>query len=73
MQLVDALAAGAGNDGLELAATTARQNDALADLCIIAVIANGRTDDAEARARWGTMARSAMRAWGAEGALGSLH
>ena len=26
-----------------------------------------------ATARWGTMARSAMRAWGAEGALGSLH
>ena len=71
VQFVDALAAG-GGEALELAAATARQNDALADLCIIAVIASSRTDDPEARARWSTMARSAMRAWGAEGALASL-
>jgi predicted ATPase len=73
VQLLDALAASgtAAKDGLTRAAGTARANDALADLGLIASLASARTDDHVRRQEWLTTARAARRAWGAEGTTGS--
>ena len=65
----DALAAGASPAQFDAAATIARQNDALADLCTIAHVAARRSKDPTDQNRWQAMAVTALRAWGAEGVV----
>lgn len=67
--LLDALAAGASPAQFDAAATIARQNDALADLCTIAHVAARRSKDPTDQNRWQAMAVTALRAWGAEGVV----
>ena len=70
--LLDALAAGASPAQFEAAATIARRNDALADLCTIARVAVLRSKSPADQQRWRAMAVTALRAWGAEGAVEAL-
>ena len=70
--LLDALVAGASPAQFDTAATIARQNDALADLCTIAHVAVSRSKDPAEQQRWRAMGVTALRAWGAEGVATAL-
>lgn len=70
--LLDALVAGTSPAQFDAAATIARQNDALADLCTIAHVAVLRSTDPAEEQRWRAMAFTALCAWGAEGVVRAL-